>query len=178
MIRLCVRSVSLQAQLNSLRQLTSQLKASTACNHILTRNYAIKVTDDTDSKLETIYYGPLTPQIKGVKVFSLSSSIAGLIAQPIIIREAANIGSTSLLVALCSVVGFFTFVTPILLHIITKKYVTEINYNPETSTYKATTITFFLARKKVCLNKIQAHFWSYKPAHKPKLNYLKPRNLN
>ncbi|KAJ8730203.1 hypothetical protein PYW07_017241 [Mythimna separata] len=77
------------------------------------------------------------------------SSAAGLLAQPIIIREAATIGSTSLLVALCSVVGFFTFVTPILLHVITKKYVTQIHYDPATSTYTATTINFFLAKKKL-----------------------------
>lgn len=155
MLRLCVRSVSLKNQLNpAFRQITSQQNVINSWHNTLTRNYAIKLTDDVDNKLETIYIGPLTPQIKGVKVFSLSSSIAGLIAQPVIIREAANIGSTSLIVALCSVVGFFTFVTPILLHIITKKYVTEITYNPETSTYKATTINFFLARKQVRLNKI------------------------
>ncbi|XP_037293737.1 transmembrane protein 70 homolog, mitochondrial [Manduca sexta] len=73
--------------------------------------------------------------------------MAGLMAQPIIIREAANIGSTSILIALCSVVGFFTFITPILLHLVTKKYVTEIQYDPTTSTYRATTINFFLAKK-------------------------------
>ncbi|VVD04558.1 unnamed protein product [Leptidea sinapis] len=77
------------------------------------------------------------------------SSIAGLIAQPILIKEASTIGSTSLLIAICSVVGFFTFVTPILLHIITKKYVTEVHYDAATSTYTATTFNFFLVRKKI-----------------------------
>ncbi|CAK1547088.1 unnamed protein product [Leptosia nina] len=75
--------------------------------------------------------------------------IAGLVAQPILIKEASTIGSTSLLIALCSVVGFFTFITPILLHIITKKYVTEIHYDPDTSTYKATTYNFFIMPKQV-----------------------------
>ncbi|XP_075973364.1 transmembrane protein 70 homolog, mitochondrial [Anticarsia gemmatalis] len=130
------------------KQITSKLKSICNSHNIIARHYAIKLKDE-DNKLERIYYGPLTPQIKGVKVFSLSSSMAGLLAQPIIIREAATIGSTSLLVAICSVVGFFTFITPILLHVITKKYVTEIHYDPETSTYKATTINFFLARKQL-----------------------------
>ena len=129
------------------KHITSKWKSISSC--IINRNYAIKLKDE-ESKLDCIYYGPLTPQIKGVKVFSLSSSVAGLLAQPIIIREAATIGSTSLLVAICSMVGFFTFITPILLHVITKKYVTEIHYDPATSTYKATTINFFLARKQVC----------------------------
>nr|XP_021183300.2 transmembrane protein 70 homolog, mitochondrial [Helicoverpa armigera] len=130
------------------KQITSKLKPIISCPGVISRHYAVKLRDE-DNKLECIYYGPLTPQIKGVKVFSLSSSAAGLLAQPIIIREAATIGSTSLLVALCSVVGFFTFVTPLLLHFITKKYVTEIHYDPTTSTYSATTINFFLARKKL-----------------------------
>lgn len=130
------------------KQITSKLKAINSCTSILSRNYAVKLTEE-DNKLECIYKGPLTPQIKGVKVFSLSSSAAGLLAQPIIIKEAATIGSTSLLVAICSVVGFFTFVTPVLLHIITKKYVTEIHYDPTTSTYTASTINFFLAKKKL-----------------------------
>ncbi|XP_063897735.1 transmembrane protein 70 homolog, mitochondrial-like [Helicoverpa armigera] len=120
------------------KQITSKLKPIISCPGVISRHYAVKLRDE-DNKLECIYYGPLTPQIKGVKVFSLSSSAAGLLAQPIIIREAATIGSTSLLVALCSVVGFFTFVTPLLLHFITKKYVTEIHYDPTTSTYSATT---------------------------------------
>ncbi|XP_038211683.1 transmembrane protein 70 homolog, mitochondrial [Zerene cesonia] len=111
------------------------------------RNYASKTKDDT--KFERIYYGNLTPQIRSVKVFSVCSSIAGLCAQPILVKEASNIGSTSLLVALCSVVGFFTFVTPILLHLVTKKYVTEMHYDPSTSTYRATTISFFLIPKKL-----------------------------
>lgn len=109
----------------------------------LVRHFASKQKEE--EKLERIYYGPLTPQIRAVKIFSVSSSAAGLAAQPIIIREASSIGSTSLIVALCSVVGFFTFVTPILLHIITKKYVTEMHYNPETETYRATTLNFFIA---------------------------------
>lgn len=112
-----------------------------------TRHFASR--EKQENKLERIYYGPLTPQIRAVKIFSVTSSAAGLAAQPFILREASTIGSTPLLVAICSVVGFFTFVTPLLLHFITKKYVTEIHYDPETSAYKATTINFFIAPKQV-----------------------------
>lgn len=151
MLRMCVRNICASnksfAQSVLLKEITHNLKNITGCPNVITRHFASGVKDD--NKLERIYYGPLTPQIKAVKVFSLSSSVAGLLAQPIIIREAATIGSTSLIIALCSVVGFFTFVTPLLLHLITKKYVTEISYNPTTSTYKATTINFFLTPKQV-----------------------------
>lgn len=151
MLRYCVRNVlslsnpSLRPVL--LNEVASHIKCISASPGI-TRHFASEVNDN--SKLERIYYGPLTPQIKAVKIFSLSSSVAGFLAQPIIIKQATAIGSTSLLIALCSVVGFFTFVTPLLLHIITKKYVTEIHYDSETKTYKATTINFFLVQKQVC----------------------------
>lgn len=151
MLRLCVRNI---CALNKpvpqsvlLKEITRNLKSVTVCPNVIIRHFASKIEED--KKQERIYYGPLTPQIKAVKVFSLSSSLAGILAQPIILREAATIGSTSLIIALCSVVGFFTFVTPLLLHYITKKYVTEIYYDPTTATYKATTINFFLAPKKV-----------------------------
>lgn len=154
MLRMCVRNIctSNKSMSNSvlLKEIAHNLKIFTVCPNLIIRHFASEIRED--KKLERIYYGPLTPQIKAVKVFSLSSSVAGLLAQPIIIREAATIGSTSLLIALCSVVGFFTFVTPLLLHFITKKYVTEISYDPTTSTYKATTINFFLTPKEVqCL---------------------------
>lgn len=151
MLRMCVRNICASKksvlQSVSLIEITHNLKIAAVCPNIIIRHFASKIREDKN--LERIYYGPLTPQIKAVKVFSLSSSLAGLLAQPIIIREAATIGSTSLIIALCSVVGFFTFVTPLLLHLITKKYVTEVLYDPKTSTYEATTISFFLTPKKV-----------------------------
>lgn len=151
MLRMCVRNVCASnksvSQSVLLKDITHNLKNFTVSPSIIVRHFGSEVGED--KKLDRIYYGPLTPQIKAVKVFSLGSSVAGLLAQPIIIREAATIGSTSLIIALCSVVGFFTFVTPFLLHLITKKYVTEISYDPATSTYKATTISFFLTPKEV-----------------------------
>lgn len=112
----------------------------------ISRNLCTKLDNKNNEK---IYTGPLTPHIKGVKIFSLGSSVTGLLAQPIIIQEANAIGSTSLLVGLCSIVGFFTFVTPVLLHMITKKYVTELHYNSVKSNYTAVTYNFFLRRKEL-----------------------------
>lgn len=151
MMKLCQRSIFIQNK--SLiscilfKDVSSSFKFTGVFHNNLSRHFASKIPEDT--KLECIYNGPLTPQIRAVKVFSLCSSVAGLIAQPIIIREASTIGSTPLLIAMCSVVGFFTFITPILLHLITKKYVTEVHYDPTTSTYSTTTISFFLMPKKV-----------------------------
>uniref|UniRef100_A0A182JC54 Transmembrane protein 70 homolog, mitochondrial n=1 Tax=Anopheles atroparvus TaxID=41427 RepID=A0A182JC54_ANOAO len=95
-----------------------------------------------------VYYGTLTPQIRAVKVFSLATSIGGIVAQPILLEQASKIGGMPMIVAVCGFAGFFTFVTPILLHLVTKRYVTELNYDPAKQQYTAVTITFFLRREK------------------------------
>uniref|UniRef100_A0A1L8DZP6 Putative transmembrane protein 70 log mitochondrial n=1 Tax=Nyssomyia neivai TaxID=330878 RepID=A0A1L8DZP6_9DIPT len=92
----------------------------------------------------TVYEGPLSSRIKIVKLFSLSTSVAGLAAQPIVIEQASKLGGTFLVLLSSGFVGFFTFVTPFLLHWITKKYVTQLKYNPPSEEYTATTISFFL----------------------------------
>ncbi|XP_047995670.1 transmembrane protein 70 homolog, mitochondrial [Leguminivora glycinivorella] len=146
MFRLCFQGTLVQTKTLSIFHKEIVNLKCLRLNTKLIRHFASY--SKVDSEVDRIYYGPLTPQIKAVKVFSLSSSVAGLVAQPIIINEAATIGSTSLLVAICSVVGFFTFVTPILLHQITKKYVTKIDYDSTNSTYKAVTYNFFIAEKQ------------------------------
>lgn len=94
--------------------------------------------------------GSLSKNIKSVKVFSLTTSFAGVIAQPMLYDQATKIGqSMPLTAAICGMVGFFTFVTPFLLHVITKKYVTELFYDPVNKEYIAEIITFFLTRQRI-----------------------------
>lgn len=95
-----------------------------------------------------VYYGILSPQIRAVKVFSLATSIGGVIAQPILLEQASKIGGTPMIVAICGIAGFFTFVTPLLLHLITKRYVTDLYYDVTTKEYTASTITFFLMKQQ------------------------------
>lgn len=109
-------------------------------------------SDGSEDELQRIYYGTLAPRMKLVKFFSLSTSLAGLAAQPILLEQGMKIGGTGMAVFLCSVGGFFTFVTPLLLHFITKKYVTELHYNPQTEEYTATTISILLQKIKVRIN--------------------------
>ena len=59
--------------------------------------------------------------------------------------------SISLAVAGASIVGFFTFFTPFLIHYVTKKYVTEIIYDPAKEEYIATVFNFFLTKRQVIL---------------------------
>ncbi|XP_052894581.1 transmembrane protein 70 homolog, mitochondrial [Anopheles moucheti] len=101
-----------------------------------------------DNLTDRIYYGSLTPQIRAVKVFSLATSIGGIVAQPILLEQASKVGGMPMIVAVCGFAGFFTFVTPILLHLVTKRYITDLHYDPTNQQYTATTITFFLQREK------------------------------
>ncbi|XP_043278445.1 transmembrane protein 70 homolog, mitochondrial isoform X3 [Venturia canescens] len=49
----------------------------------------------------------------------------------------------------CLVFGFFAFVTPLLLHLITKRYVVYVDYNPLTDSYIATTYSIFVQKKEI-----------------------------
>ena len=51
--------------------------------------------------------------------------------------------------------SFFTLATPILIHHISKKYVTQLNYNKLEDTYTANTYNFFLRKKEVRINFVQ-----------------------
>lgn len=106
-------------------------------------------TSTSQTSPNQIYFGTLTPKIRAVKAFSLSTSIIGLVAQPMLVEQASHIGGTSVVILVCSFVGFFTFVTPLVLHFITKKYVTEINYDPIKDEYTATTLSILLRKKQV-----------------------------
>ncbi|MCL4136038.1 UNVERIFIED_CONTAM: hypothetical protein GTU68_026316, partial [Idotea baltica] len=57
--------------------------------------------------------------------------------------------NVAIAVTLASFLGFFTFITPALIHWVSKKYVTKLEYDPCTDVYAATTLSFFLKEKKV-----------------------------
>lgn len=105
-----------------------------------------------------VYNGILTPQIRMVKVFSLATSLGGIVAQPILLEQASKIGGTPMIVAICGFAGFFTFVTPFLLHLITKRYVTELHYDDAKKEYTASTITFLLQKQMVCRELVRRAF--------------------
>lgn len=109
-------------------------------------------TDSSSLGLEHVYTGSLSEKMKAVKIFSLATSVAGLAIQPVLIEQGAILGGTPMVVFLCTFAGFFTFITPALLHFVTKKYVTQMHYNRTNDEYIATTISFFLQKKLVCFS--------------------------
>nr|SVE75997.1 EOG090X0CKL [Daphnia hispanica] len=97
-----------------------------------------------------IYKGMLTKQVKAVKSFSFGTSLIGVGMQPILYEHmSAPESSLPLMVALYSAVGMFTFVTPFLIHFVTKKYVTDITFDPTTKQYEASVYRFFPTKRKI-----------------------------
>ncbi|KAJ7407529.1 transmembrane protein 70 [Willisornis vidua] len=95
-----------------------------------------------------VYKGNLAKTVLGVRFFSYSTSIFNLFMMPYIMLK-SGIGVESLLVqaAFYGLIGFFTFVTPVTLHVLTKGYVIRLYYKDEMDTYTAITYNAILAEK-------------------------------
>ncbi|XP_053569133.1 transmembrane protein 70, mitochondrial isoform X2 [Bombina bombina] len=96
-----------------------------------------------------IYTGNLAKAVLGVKFFSYSTSLFSLCLMPyIMMKTGIGVDSIALKLAFVSVVGFFTFVTPVTLHLITKGYVIRLYHNRDSDTYTAVTFNVLLTEKK------------------------------
>ncbi|XP_025056241.1 transmembrane protein 70, mitochondrial, partial [Alligator sinensis] len=95
-----------------------------------------------------VYTGNLAKVVLGVKFFSYSTSMLNLCMMPYIFRNGIGVESLSLQIAFYGLIGFFTFIMPVSLHLLTKGYVARLYYKAETDTYTAITYNFILAEKK------------------------------
>ena len=103
-----------------------------------------RITQNGDTNV--IYTGTLARYVRIVKVFSLSTSVAGICLQPFIYTKVSAL-PVVLAVAVGGFASFFIFLTPVLLHLISKRYVTQMTLDSHTGEYTATTYTFFLRKK-------------------------------
>ncbi|XP_024859069.1 transmembrane protein 70, mitochondrial [Kryptolebias marmoratus] len=96
-----------------------------------------------------IYCGSLGSAVRGVKFFSYTTSGISLFLMPqIFLRTGLGVESFALQVVFCGIIGFFTFMTPVLLHLISKGYVIRLYHNSDTDTYTAITYSVFLTEKR------------------------------
>ncbi|XP_028327713.1 transmembrane protein 70, mitochondrial [Gouania willdenowi] len=103
-----------------------------------------------------IYSGSLATAVRGVKLFSYSTSAASLILMPqFLLKTGLGLESVVMQVAFCGVIGLFTFLTPVLLHFFTKGYVIRLYHHPDTDTYTAITYSIFLTEKKSVFHQSQ-----------------------
>ncbi|KAM9388052.1 transmembrane protein 70, mitochondrial [Phaethornis superciliosus] len=95
-----------------------------------------------------VYKGNLAKAVLGVKFFSYSTSIFNLFMMPyIMLKTGVGFESVFLQAAFYGLIGFFTFVTPVTLHVLTKGYVVRLYYKEEMDTYTAITYSAILAEK-------------------------------
>lgn len=105
---------------------------------------------------QLIYKGNLGMAVRGVKVFSYSTSGASLILMPqVLLKTGLGFQSLAFQALFCSVIGFFTFLTPVLLHMVTKGYVVRLYHNAERDTYTAITYSIFLTEKRTVFHQKQ-----------------------
>ncbi|CAB3385961.1 Hypothetical predicted protein [Cloeon dipterum] len=105
--------------------------------------FSSKAGHDKDEK---IYHGGLVSQVRRIKYFTLCTSVLGVAVQPVIWTKFAAKFGAGVAYSMVSFVGFFTVITPFLIHYITKKYVAEMYYNPDTQMYTAITFSLFNGR--------------------------------
>lgn len=84
--------------------------------------------------------------VRFVKMFSLSTSIMGLLMQPYILMHAGEL-PLWLKAILTGSVSFFVFATPLLIHFFTSRYVLHLYYDPPTKVFTATTYSLFVRPK-------------------------------
>ncbi|KAF7643336.1 hypothetical protein LDENG_00241540 [Lucifuga dentata] len=89
-------------------------------------------------------------------MFSYSTSGASLFLMPhILLKTGIGVQSLALQAAFCGVIGFFTFLTPVLLHLITKGYVVRLYHNADRDTYTAITYSVLLMEKRTIFHQKQ-----------------------
>jgi len=103
--------------------------------------------NSTKEAEQEIYNGILSTQIKLVKVFSLTTSCIGLGFQPILYTYSS--ANAAVVLGAGAFLSFFTFATPLLIHSISKKYVTKLYYNQVEDKYTAIVYSIFIKPKKI-----------------------------
>lgn len=107
-----------------------------------------RAAKELSDKGDVVYKGAISGMIKGVKLFSLSTSAMGLCLQPMVLFSNQEM-PTGLKFAFGGIINFFVFVNPFIIHYIAKKYVTEMRWNRSTGVFTAVTYTFFLQRREL-----------------------------
>ncbi|XP_029175110.1 transmembrane protein 70 homolog, mitochondrial [Nylanderia fulva] len=110
--------------------------------------FSTKSYEETYMDRTEIYHGTLTRQVRALKLFSLLTSTGGLLAQPFLYLKAVESGNTGVVLGMFAF-GFLAVTTPLLIHLITKKYVTHLYYNAKEDKYIANTYNLFVQIKEL-----------------------------
>ncbi|XP_013908598.1 PREDICTED: transmembrane protein 70, mitochondrial [Thamnophis sirtalis] len=96
-----------------------------------------------------IYSGTLSKMILGVKTFCFTTSIiTASMLFAIIHKYGLNFDKIYSEIAFYSITLFFIFLTPLILHLFTRRYIIRLYYKDKTDTYTAITYSGILREKK------------------------------
>ncbi|XP_029929426.1 transmembrane protein 70, mitochondrial [Myripristis murdjan] len=113
-------------------------------------------TSSSSEEGNLIYTGSLGTAVRGVKMFSYTSSGASLCLMPhVMLNSGLALQSLPVQAAFCGIIGFFTFLTPVLLHLVTKGYVVRLYHKADSDTYTAVTYNFLLMEKRTVFQQRQ-----------------------
>lgn len=95
----------------------------------------------------SLFYMCFSPP--GVKMFSYTTSGTSLCLMPYVLFK-SGLATQSLALQACFIttISLFTFITPVLLHLLTKGYVIRLYHHVDKDTYTAVTYSVFLVEKR------------------------------
>lgn len=111
------------------------------------KHFSDKYNEITEKNL--IYIGPFTWKVRSVKIFSLVSSLMSIGFQPFLymkLVEDDNLANAGTIFALFNII---TISSPLLIHILAKRYVIELYHHPKEEKYTAKVFTLFCRQKEV-----------------------------
>jgi transmembrane protein 70 len=121
-----------------------------------------------------VYVGSMTRMLKGLKVLSLTTSVIGLGAQPMLFEAASKSSVATLLMGISSVFALFAVLTPLALSLLTKRYITELYFDPEKRVFTAFSLNLVNRRRctsfsaaDVIIPAVDGPFTSFKVFQKP-----------
>ncbi|KAM4623665.1 transmembrane protein 70, mitochondrial [Polymixia lowei] len=139
----------------SFLNLTNKVQSSRPSVCLWSRCLSTSPSDQ--SKLgNLIYTGNIGKAVLGVKMFSYTSSGMSLCLMPhILLKTGLAAQSWAVQASFCTVIGIFTFLTPVLLHLLTKGYVVRLYHDADADTYTAVTYSALLVPKKTVFHQKQ-----------------------
>lgn len=103
----------------------------------------------TDDSL-LVYSGSMSPMVKRLKLVSLTTSTVGISMQPFIYRslvEPTTSSGVSIAVGAAAVTTTLVMLSPLLLNLLTKRYVTHLYFNEQSQTFTLISLNFFNRKK-------------------------------
>lgn len=91
-----------------------------------------------------VYEGQLTPNVRRIKIFSLSTTFLGLVCYPFMFKKASNSNKSALAHVFVGWTLIMVIFSPLALNYITKRYITELRFNKNTKTFRAITLNLFM----------------------------------